>query len=86
MKKKKLILFKLNILQKVLSTVLFKSNNWLYENETYSLNFKLKRTSFTEQSYHHYRGWVDSTVYAEGCKIGIKRIAQCTDEYGNKHS
>ncbi|KAL4119661.1 hypothetical protein QTP88_012455 [Uroleucon formosanum] len=41
----------------------------------------LSTVLFKKQSYHHYRGWVDSTVYAEGCKIGIKRIAQCTDEY-----
>jgi len=77
-------------LQQILKTVLFKSNNWLYENETYSLNFKLEKKSSEVRipNERHYNGYytyeyTSKTVYMDGCKIGIKRIAQCTDEYGN---
>lgn len=70
---------------------MFKSNNWLYENETYSLNFKLEKKSSElkirnehyRASYYYQNEYTYKTVYIDGCKIGIKRIAQCTDEYGN---
>jgi len=85
-----LILFKLYILQKVLKTVLFKSNNWLYENKTYSLFFNLEkkssRTPKCNEDDYGVCNWNYEIKYEDGCKIGIKRIAQCTDEYGNKHS
>ncbi|KAL5235450.1 hypothetical protein ACI65C_002860 [Semiaphis heraclei] len=66
---------------KTLKTVLFKSNNLLYENHTYSLNFKLKRKTSTIKTFSEYYEVLFETAYIEGCKIGIKRIAQCTDEY-----
>lgn len=77
---------------KELKTVLFKSNNWLYENKTYSLNFKLSKKSSEVKMYnenyrrrHYYENeYIYKTVYVEGCQIGIKRIAQCTDEYENE--
>jgi len=77
--------FKLYILQIELKTLLIKSNNWLHENETYSINFKLnKKLSKVRMYYDYYNEeYVYKTVYADGCKIGIKRIAQCLDEYGN---
>lgn len=73
---------------KVLKTALFKSVDWLYENKTYTLYFNLEKKSSTIQNYTYvkYRGYVlnNYTKYEEGCKIGIKRIAQCTDEYENE--
>lgn len=74
---------------------MFKSNDWphtrLYENKTYSLNFKLEKKSsevkvYNEKyrrGYYYENEYIYKTEYASGCKIGIKRIAQCTDEYGN---
>ncbi|KAF0768457.1 tenascin-like, partial [Aphis craccivora] len=79
---------------KELTTVLFKSDYWLHENETYSLNFKLQRKSSEirtrkyERYYNYdygYDQYYYKTVYAENCKIGIKRISQCTDDNGNEH-
>ncbi|XP_027837642.2 uncharacterized protein LOC114120057 [Aphis gossypii] len=72
---------------KVLTTVLFKSDYWLHENETYLLNFNLKRKSSEKKirNYDSYGYSTYKTVYAENCKIGIKRISQCTDENGNEH-
>lgn len=81
---------------KTLKTVLFKSNDWphtrLYENKTYSLNFKLEKKSsevkvYNEKyrrGYYYENEYIYKTEYASGCKIGIKRIAQCTDEYENE--
>ncbi|XP_025205629.1 uncharacterized protein LOC112601954, partial [Melanaphis sacchari] len=74
---------------KELKTVLLKSNNWLHENKTYKLNFKLKKKSEVkrydyESSYENEFIYTSKTIYAEGCKIGIKRIAQCTDDYENE--
>ncbi|KAL5235451.1 hypothetical protein ACI65C_002861 [Semiaphis heraclei] len=76
---------------KTLKTVLFKNNDWLYENQTYSLNFKLERKSSEVKKYNkNYNGYyyqqqyTYETIYSEDCKIGIKRIAQCTDEYENE--
>lgn len=70
--------------------MLFKSSNWLYENKTYNLNFKLERKSSEVKKYndnyggyYYQSGYTYKTIHIEGCKIGIKRIAQCTDEYGN---
>lgn len=65
--------------------MLFKSDYWLHENETYSLNFTLQRTksvisSTNERYYRYYNEYPYNYVYAENCKIGIKRISQCTDE------
>jgi len=70
-------------LQKTLKTVLFKSSNWLYENKTYTLNFTLQKKTSRVEMYDDYWGIYYETKYSDGCKIGIKRIAQCTDEYGN---
>jgi len=62
------------ILQNELITVLYKSNDLLLENVTYSLNLNIKSTDY----YYHYR---HSNYETDHCMIGIKRIAQCTDEY-----
>lgn len=66
--------------------MLFKSDYWLHENETYLLNFNLKRKSSEKKirNYDNYNYGYNTykTVYAENCKIGIKRISQCTDENG----
>ncbi|CAI6369742.1 unnamed protein product [Macrosiphum euphorbiae] len=81
------VLYSSNIKEsKILKTVLFKSNNWLYENKTYSLNFKLEKkiSEVKTDGYDHYGYYTYKTVYMEGCEIGIKRIAQCTDEYENE--
>ncbi|XP_001943393.2 uncharacterized protein LOC100166399 [Acyrthosiphon pisum] len=89
----KQIIYSSNIKEsKILKTVLFKSNNWLYENKTYSLNFKLEKKSSELKMYNEkYKGgyyyqneYIYKTVYIDGCKIGIKRIAQCTDDYENE--
>jgi len=59
------------------------------KNQTYSLNFKLlkkiieKKTYDTKYGFLYEEEYNTELVYAEGCKIGIKRIAQCIDEYGN---
>lgn len=86
--------FKVIILQKDLKTVLIKTNELLMTNVTYSINMKLKKKfelKQIEKRYRHnyystyYSDYVTETVYADGCTIGIKRIAQCLDTYG-KHS
>ncbi|XP_060876579.1 uncharacterized protein LOC132949615 [Metopolophium dirhodum] len=91
-KLEKRVIYSSNINEsKILKTVLFKSNNWLYENETYSLDFKLEKKSSELKIYNEKHGryyyqneYTYKTVYVDGCKIGIKRIAQCTDEYENE--
>jgi len=60
-------------------------------NKTYSLNFKLEKKSSEvkvrnekyRRGYYYENEYIYKTVYVSGCNIGIKRIAQCTDEYGN---
>jgi len=86
-----IFLFRLYIIQNELTTVLFKSDYWLHENKTYSLNFKLQRKSskkqiknekyYNDYSYDPYTAtytYEYKTVYAKNCKIGIKQISQCT--------
>lgn len=57
----------------------------------YSLDLKLTKLStqvkslnqkYNRYSYSYENEYV--TQYATGCKIGIKRIAQCTHKYGKK--
>ncbi|XP_060851896.1 uncharacterized protein LOC132930188 isoform X2 [Rhopalosiphum padi] len=71
---------------KDLKTVLFKNDNWLHENKTYSLNFKLLKKTIEKEMYssRYQSKYYTETVYVAGCTIGIKRIAQCTDEYENE--
>ncbi|XP_029343331.1 uncharacterized protein LOC100159980 [Acyrthosiphon pisum] len=84
------VIYSTNIKEsKVLKTVLFKSVDWLYENKTYTLYFNLEKKSsiirkYTYDEYYEIDRWSDDIIYEEGCKIGIKRIAQCTDEYENE--
>jgi len=56
----------------------------LYGNKTYSLNCKLQKELENVKLYNsNAKYYYDSgyeTVYADGCMIGIKRIAQCTDD------
>lgn len=64
----------------------------LNENQSYSLNIKLQKTSkqvVVENERYNSFSWdeeyfVSKTVYADNCKVGIKRIAQCQDEYDGK--
>lgn len=74
------------MLQKELETVLFKSNDLLLKNITYSLNLKLQKIGEVVSEYvynnYGYRREVNKTIYPSDCKIGIKRIAQCAYEYG----
>ncbi|XP_022174267.1 uncharacterized protein LOC111036533 isoform X2 [Myzus persicae] len=78
--------------QSELKTILFKNNNWLYENKTYSLNCKLQKKSLRVKKPNANPSYfydTYETVYVKGCEIGIKRIAQCTDdnddiEYNNE--
>ncbi|XP_026805156.1 tenascin-like [Rhopalosiphum maidis] len=84
---KKYIMNAYNIKEsKELKTLLIKSNNWLHENETYSINLKLNKKLSKVRMYYDY--YIEKNVYktvdADGCKIGIKRIAQCLDEYENE--
>jgi endothelial-specific receptor tyrosine kinase len=83
------LILKLTILQEDLKTVLIKEDKLLLTNVTYSINMKLQKKFEIKKVYQH-RGYYDQysqfifeKVYAEGCTVGIKRITQCLDEYGN---
>ncbi|XP_026822080.1 LOW QUALITY PROTEIN: tenascin-like [Rhopalosiphum maidis] len=72
-----------------LKTLLLKNDYWLNKNQTYSLNFKLLKNKIEPTSNTKFDFFIEEennthVLYAEGCKIGIKRIAQCTDEYENE--
>ncbi|CAI6350620.1 unnamed protein product [Macrosiphum euphorbiae] len=69
---------------RVLKTALFKSVDWLYENKTYSLSFKVVKKISSSIPKFDDGDWSYEIKYKQGCKIGIKRIAQCTDEYENE--
>lgn len=70
-------------MQDDLKTVLIKRSELLLTNVTYSINMKLKKKTMQNTVYKRY--YTTETVYVDGCTIGIKRIAQCLENYG-KHS
>lgn len=72
------------ILQEELKTAIFKSSKLLLKNINYSLNLKLVKIGERKKSYDHYHYYDGYNIKIEyvDCKIGIKRIAQCSDEYG----
>lgn len=70
------------ILQEELKTAIFKSSKLLLKNINYSLNLKLVKIGERKKSYNHYYGGYNIEIEYVDCKIGIKRIAQCSDEYG----
>lgn len=63
--------------------MILKSSKLLLKNTIYSLNFKLVRIGEEKLLNNYYGSYYKTRKEYAKCQIGIKRIAQCLDEFGN---